>query len=709
MADLMTALRNAHNAGDEDAAKRIAEMIKANEPSLLDKAAGVAEVGLSMAGGAAGDVLGGASGVIAAINPFDGGQEGGDQVKFVQNLMTYNPRTKEGQEYLQAIGGNELVQGVANAMKKAEQYSGDVGYATGEALGIEGAGPVLGGAYSAIPAAIGEVVGAGIPSAVGKTLSRQAGSMDNSANAVQGQIDELSKPIGAGVDRSTDAGIQEVADVLAEKKPDLARIADFDPEVLRAADELGFTELPPAVAANNAQLRDVAMGMASMSGSVSKAQYGDFIESLGRKADDLIKQGGGEIDKGVISNRFNDETTRMIDSLDLVENDIYANIKDVVTPSKLVEVDELRSHLASKAAEFGAFERMPKPYLDLMDVAFEKDGAKYLPRNPTYAEFDLKRKEIGQSLNKKIGPYADSEVGMLSHLYGAMKEQQRSIMKKNGVSDLQDAADAVTIKKKAIQNAKTDLMGKNLSDDLMPKVATRIKGLPSGNVKRFTETMDKIPRDLRQAAAVSALNDLMKGTGSAQKDLGVAKFGGFFEELNRSPTAKAALYKYLPKETQRAFENMGTLSKAVHRANREVIKTGAISQFFPDNRGFANKLMDAGIGLVAAKTAGPAAGFAVDSMREFLTNTTPKSRVANDLVASKEFQDAMRASVRDGVVQGGAIADLARKKQKILENSKQYKDWVETLSGESAAKLASIGIMGYLMTPDDEAAPTNEN
>ena len=352
---------------------------------------------------------------------------------------------------------------------------------------------------------------------------------------------------------------------------------------------------------------------------------------------------------------------------------------------------------------------MPKPYLDLMDVAFEKDGAKYLPRNPTYAEFDLKRKEIGQSLNKKIGPYADSEVGMLSHLYGAMKGQQRSIMKKNGVSDLQDAADAVTIKKKAIQNAKTDLMGKNLSDDLMPKVATRIKGLPSGNVKRFTETMDKIPRDLRQAAAVSALNDLMKGTGSAQKDLGVAKFGGFFEELNRSPTAKAALYKYLPKETQRAFENMGTLSKAVHRANREVIKTGAISQFFPDNRGFANKLMDAGIGLVAAKTAGPAAGFAVDSMREFLTNTTPKSRVANDLVASKEFQDAMRASVRDGVVQGGAIADLARKKQKILENSKQYKDWVETLSGESAAKLASIGIMGYLMTPDDEAAPTNEN
>ena len=126
MADLITALRNAHNAGDEDAAKRIAEMIKANEPSLLDKAAGVAEVGLSMAGGAAGDVLGGASGVIAAINPFDGGQEGGDQVKFVQNLMTYNPRTKEGQEYLQAIGGNELVQGVANAMKKAEQYSGDV-------------------------------------------------------------------------------------------------------------------------------------------------------------------------------------------------------------------------------------------------------------------------------------------------------------------------------------------------------------------------------------------------------------------------------------------------------------------------------------------------------------------------------------------------------------------------------------------------------
>lgn len=268
------------------------ELVESKDPSILQKAAGAGEVGLSMASGVVGDVLGGASGVLAAINPFDD-ISGGDQVKAVQEMFRYDPRTEQGQKYLQAIGGNELVQKVAGALEKAEQYTGDVGYATGEATGIPGAGPVLGGAYSAIPTALGEIIGGGAPGVLSKQMAKRSQSLEDAAKGVQGDIDEALSPVGSGTERSTQEGMQEVADVLSNKKPDLAKIADFDPEVLRAASELGFSDIPPAVAANNAQLRDITMGMASMSGSVSKAQYGDFVDSLSKRADELIKQGGG--------------------------------------------------------------------------------------------------------------------------------------------------------------------------------------------------------------------------------------------------------------------------------------------------------------------------------------------------------------------------------------------------------------------------------
>tara|TARA_R110002020_G_scaffold461823_2_gene680985 strand:+ start:6960 stop:9236 length:2277 start_codon:yes stop_codon:yes gene_type:complete len=722
--DLMQSLRNAHDAGDTGAALKIIEKMEAQreDPSFIDKAIGAGEVALNMGTSGLADIAGGLSGLVAAANPLSD-LSGADQVKFAQNLLTYDPRTKQGKNYLEAIGGNELVQGVANAINKAEQFTGDMGYSAGEATGIPNAGPVLGGMASAIPAAAGEFLGAGLPSRTAKKLSSRAKNLERAADDVDRVANErfandLARPIGEGVEQSTDAGMQEVADALAgarnitamervknaiSNKDSFAKLADFDRETLRAADDLGFKEVPPGVAAANAQLRDLTMGVTSIKGGVAKAQYDKFIEEIGKKADELIKQGGGQIDKGVISTRFDDETTRIIESLGNIENDIYDKITQTVTPNKTVDVSRLRSHIMSKAAEFKGLDRMPRVYKDLAKIVFEKKGpdGKFRSRNPSYAEFDLKRKEIGEA-TQKFGKYESTESATIKNLYGEMKEQQRDIMRSNRMENMQDAADAVTIKKKSVQNAKTDLLGLKLADDLMPKLATRIKGLPSGNVKRFTAMMEKIPKNLRGPAAVSALNDILRGSGSDQKDVGIARFGGIFEDLNRSPTAKAALYKYLPDQTKKSFDSIGKLSQAVHRANKEIVNNGAIQQFFPSSRNFLKKAMSLGIGAVSTSMAGPAGSLAAEGVREFFENTTPKARKANEFLASKEFQDAMKASIRAGVSEGSQLADIARKKEKILKSSKKYKRWAETLDGESAAKLATVGVAGYFMTPDDE-------
>ena len=682
---------------NEQISEALDEYFSAKEnPSVLDKVAGGLETAATFATGAIAEPIAGAAGMVGALNPFQGEGSGAQTVEQVREMLTYDPRTEQGRKYLESIGGSDLVQGIADLMGKAEKYSGDVGYATGEALGIKGAPEVLGSVYSAIPTAIGEVAGGLAPTVAAKTLSRRAKGLQTQAQDVDSDLASMKSDV------PTEQGMQLLADEISSKSPDLGSISDFDPEILKAAHELGFEEVPPSVAANNAQLREITQGLASMAGSKSGEQYGQFVEALAKKADDLIVEGGGEIDKAVLSSRYADETERMINSLDNVESDIYSNIREVVTPSKQVDLPDIRTHILGVAAEYGGFDRMPEPYKDLMEVVFEPaGGGKYRSRRPTYAEFDLKRKEIGQSLNKKAGPYADSESGMLSYLYGAMKNQQRNLMEDLGAKDLQDAADAVTIKKKAIQNTKTDLLGRNLSKDLMPQVASRITGLPKGNVKKFSELMQNIPKDMRSPVAVSALNDILRGTGADQKGMGAARFVGMMEEFDRSPTAKKELYKYLPRETRKSLDNMYKLAKGVYKANQKTIKTGAIQQFFPDNRSFANRLMDVGVGVVSAK-AGPFAGMATDSLRSFIENSTPAARQANDLIASKEFQDVMRSAVRDGVVDGNAISAATKKKETLLENSDAYKKWADGLTGANAAMLSSVGVMSYLLSPEVE-------
>jgi len=213
-----------------------------DDPSLLDKAAGVAEVGLSMAGGAAGEVLGGASGVIAAVNPFDGGMEGGDQVKAVQDMFRYDPRSEQGKKYLQAIGGSDLVQTIAGALEKAEQYSGDVGYATGEALGIEGAPQALGSAYSAIPTALGEALSGGaaigakqIPKLAERSKALAKSSITDAMNGVK-KLDG-SRSVGA---QQTPAELQRAATAQSMPVPFEGESALTKGQVTRNFEQLQF-------------------------------------------------------------------------------------------------------------------------------------------------------------------------------------------------------------------------------------------------------------------------------------------------------------------------------------------------------------------------------------------------------------------------------------------------------------------------------------
>lgn len=155
MADLITALRNAHNAGDTNGAKRIAVMIKAQQsqakdPSAVDNIIGGVETLASMGSGIIAEPLAGLAGIAQSINPFAKEGAGAQAVSDVRDSLTYKPRGEASKGQLKSIG--ETLAPVGEALSETEKFLGD------NTLRITGS-PALAAIAHTLPSAALELIG----------------------------------------------------------------------------------------------------------------------------------------------------------------------------------------------------------------------------------------------------------------------------------------------------------------------------------------------------------------------------------------------------------------------------------------------------------------------------------------------------------------------------------------------------------------------
>lgn len=67
----------------------------------------------------------------------------------------------------------------------------------------------------------------------------------------------------------------------------------------------------------------------------------------------------------------------------------------------------------------------------------------------TYANLNRQRRLVGDALNKKQGPYKDADKEALSRLYGALAEDQKSVLSNTGyLRDFEVAQRLVAMRKK---------------------------------------------------------------------------------------------------------------------------------------------------------------------------------------------------------------------------------------------------------------------
>lgn len=131
MADLMLALRNAHNAGDTNAANRIAAMIKAKQQPVIaptqettmgEDIVGGLETAATLASGIVAEPLAGIAGIVQSVNPLADEGAGARAVEETREALTYQGGdTSQGQ--LESIG--ETLAPVGEVLKSAETSLGE--------------------------------------------------------------------------------------------------------------------------------------------------------------------------------------------------------------------------------------------------------------------------------------------------------------------------------------------------------------------------------------------------------------------------------------------------------------------------------------------------------------------------------------------------------------------------------------------------------
>jgi hypothetical protein len=541
--------------------------------------------------------------------------------------------------------------------------------------------------------------------ATGGLFGRTAGRAKNaSAQAKTAEAQRALDDLSNGVIKETT--VQDVAQtVKTGNAEDIAAIVDADPEFFRAADELGISTEPLAsFASRNPQFRDVEQALATVPGNILDPQSKLFIAEVSQKADDLIIEYGGTTDKAQLGLDFKSDSLAAVDDLFKQADDAYGSLRQVLPPTQSFEAANTVDFIRSKADELGGVNELPAKLKGILSGLSRTDenGTAILP---TLGKIDQIRREVGQAIGKGSGPFKDVETGLNKALYARLTRDQDLIAESVGGDALaiSDTAKSLVKQRKQIEDNLQVLLGKDLNKSLNVTVSGAIKNLSKGEVDKFNAVMNAIPANKRGEVAISAMNDVFKGSGVNQQSLNPTQFVKYYQTINRSPAARKALFGALPADSKKAIDNLFEVSRGISRALGQKTPTGRINALFNNETGFIRKMVGRSLApLTAVATGSPMASVMASGAAEMLIKqSTNGAKAASDLMGTPQFQSIIRQSVKEGVIDGNKASESLKKAESALMKTKRYEKWSNAIIKDDAAALSG-GLLTYLFTQEQE-------
>lgn len=654
------------------------------------------EAMLAIGTGVLAEPLSGLAGLIGLVGGMVPGgetpvQKGARFVRETREATTFQPRTQPSAALVGAVGrlaelGTKAVRapvagiagllqlpfsGVSGAAETVERIMQEgIGPTAGEAVLETTGSPLLATAAATIPIAIATVAGVRGP-----------------------RISQRAPP--RPVPKEPAVSAQQIVEDLGKGKT--AKVAETvvpDVEVIEAAQRLGV-DLNPEHFATNTAFQDVARALKSKPGSELLAGEVKALRDLSTKADDLVTDIGGSIDKAAISDDILNSTRSTIDQLQKQADVAYGKVREAIEPRARVETTNISEFIKERLADLGGDKSLLSNIERKLQSLIKggKDGT------ITYAALDRVRRDVGEGFSSRTGPFADDSQRVLREVYDVLSDTQQGAAEAFGVGEVYAGARNLVFKRKLIEDEAVALFGKNLANSLVPQIRAAATKLPRGDVTAFNKLMQALPEARRGEVAATVLGELFAAGSRQGGQLGTG-FATTWRNLNRNKAAKDTLLRHLPPETRGRFQDIGQVMNAIVRSNAKSLAnpSGSAGPIIAalEKGTVATKLYSAG-----QAVAGEAVVMQVSGVPGLATvlraagGRKPQvSRVstADELLTSQTFKDAI----------GEAVQGNTARANQIMENSPRFKKWAKTLTRAEAAQLARVGFIGFVSGQSDD-------
>ncbi len=470
----------------------------------------------------------------------------------------------------------------------------------------------------------------------------------------------------------------------------LASIIDADPEFLAAKESLELTEQGlPSASSRNRIYQETEQALKKMPGSPLSDIESKAVIELQQKADDLINQFGGTTKKAQLSEELASSATKTIDNLTLKAESAYNNLADNINPKTQVDTSKLQGILNTELSNVGGrmseLTKLEKTVYSLVNKS-EKTrvlSAKAIMKdtiysNVTYRSIDRRRKQIGEAMSGKGGPFKDAGRGELSKWYSLLTEAQEAAAPQ--FKEQWKAAKQLVVQRKSLEDNAIMAFGKELNEAFMPKLGAAVKQLSKGDYKKFDTLINALPPKQRRLAVTSALNDAFTQGSRKEQQLSVAGFADWFNALKRDKKLMNRIYKNTHPVLRSKLNALVKVTNCIRNAQA----TAPIGGQVLAGKGVLDKIVD-GIG---TKFLSKLPGFIGGIVEEGLKKSNTKAfDNAISLLGDPVF-------VKNIKLLASAQAEVAEKK---IMKSKAFKKWMSTLASDEAKTINTVGFREYLL------------
>lgn len=652
--DYKNALLKAHRAGDIKAATLFAEKIKAlrqeqpqdgfvykeglppqrvedmpvaDDSTVAEKVAGAGETALAIGTGATtgalgqifGTVKGGFDRLIKFIDQGfteDAKKEAEKMKKTAEEYgqkFTYEPKTKEGKEYTQAVA--ETLTPLEGLTPLAVEFG-----------------------------------------AISKSIPKSAAS----------KIEKLPPS-----ERETFEGIAKMSVKASEgDKKAISQLAEevkLNPEAVDVADRLGI-ELPADILSDNTLIKQTTGLVRSQVGEDS-AKFADLIDNAVTKADEAFEV----IDNTELSSlnsKIVDNFDKNIKSLDKASSDIYKKVTNTIPKNTEVQLINSVDTVANYLDDLGITPDSTGK-MDLRGLTKAEKDLYRIVNSPkvTFGALERERRSIGEALGKMpTGKYVNADKSLLKKIYGSLKMDQldnvENVLGKEARDQLH-LADRTFQKKIALEERASNLFGKDGSKSIAPLLRRAITQGSKGDITALNKVFKNIPQDLQKEAVSSALSDIVT---SRNGRFNFNDYVKTYANLRKQPEVYNKIIKTIGSDKNQLLKDLYVLSKRISEAKSNIITTGKANQQIL-KKIQEEALLQRIIKFTVEKGVQKATfGGLQPDLNGLFKSGKDKVKAVSELFASPEFKElAIEAIDKEPTTQ----------KIKKLTNSKVFKDWVK--------------------------------